>query len=180
MHEHEMPLNCMLPQITEPGPQVVLGSVLHSLLVVVFVVLNTPSEVTADHPPIVFQRLLSGDLCFSGVGGSWRSRRFEASELLGCSLGAPCALWGAPWLLFWSSGVLPGRSSEAALDFWGALGDVLGHSWSVSLGLWVGQVGPWGAFGRRQGVLRSLSEASQWGLGVLWGEVTRRQSHRTL
>ena len=40
--------------------------------------------------------------------------------------GSSFALWGAPWLFLLSSGVLPGRSSEAPLDFWGALGVGLG------------------------------------------------------
>ena len=88
--------------------------------------------------------------------------------------GSSFALCGGPRLLLWSSGVLPGRSSETLLDFWGALLGLLGavgSSW-VILGGSLGTPrellgGSWGLLGRSWGVLVAPGGR----LGVLGGSL---------
>ena len=83
------------------------------------------------------------------LGSSWRFlassalRSFVASWVL---FGVSCSLWGAPWVLLWSSGMLSGRSSEALLSILVALGALRG-----SMGAPGGSLGhlleSWGAWG---------------------------------
>ena len=90
--------------------------------------------------------------------------------------GSSFALCGGPRLLLWSSGVLPGRSSETLLDFWGALLGLLGavgSSW-VILGGSLGTPrellgGSWGLLGRSWGVLVAPGGR----LGGPWGVLGR-------